>query len=112
MAISLTSGHFSSLVIDWTLHAGKVRYQENCGACYTFATSDAVASIYSIYMHGFFVPLSTQQVIDCSTNGLTYGCNGGFLEGSLSYMQMKGIKTDQNYPYTSSLSGISGRCQN
>ena len=84
-------GDFSSSVIDWTVHAGKIRYQGVCGACYTFATSDVVGSLYAIYKFGFFVMLSTQQVIDCSTNGLTYGCNGGFLEGSYAYMQIKGI---------------------
>jgi hypothetical protein len=69
----------NSIVIDWTYHAGAARYQGICGACYTFASSDAVASLYSIYKYGFFVPLSTQQVVDCSNNGLTYGCGGGFL---------------------------------
>lgn len=72
-------GYYINYSIDWTVHAGKVRYQGICGACYTFATSDALSSLYSIYKYGFFVTLSTQQVIDCSTNGLTYGCNGGFL---------------------------------
>jgi hypothetical protein len=104
-------GNFSTSPIDWTLHAGKIRYQGVCGACYTFATSDVVGSLYSIYKFGFFVPLSTQQVVDCSSNGLTYGCNGGFLEGSYTYMQMKGIQTDSNYPYTSAVSGISGTCK-
>ena len=74
-----STGNFSSNPVDWTVHAGKIRYQGICGACYTFATSDAVASIYSIYKYGFVVPLSTQQVVDCSSNGLTYGCNGGYL---------------------------------
>jgi hypothetical protein len=73
------NGYYINYSIDWTVHAGKVRYQGICGACYTFATSDALGSLYSIYKYGFFVTLSTQQVIDCSTNGLTYGCNGGFL---------------------------------
>lgn len=76
---SLKTLSSSTISIDWTMHAGGVRYQGICGACYTFASSDAVASLYSIYKYGFFVPLSTQQVIDCSSNGLTYGCSGGFL---------------------------------
>ncbi len=105
-SLNSNNGNFSLSVIDWTLHSGKIRYQGICGACYTFATSDVLASLYSIYKFGFFVPLSTQQVIDCSTNGLTYGCNGGFLEGSFSFMQMKGIQTEVNYPYTSAASGI------
>jgi hypothetical protein len=58
------------------------------------------------------MPLSTQQVIDCSNNGLTYGCGGGFLEGSLAYMQLEGITTAYSYPYTSERSGVANReCQ-
>ena len=105
---NMSNGFYSSNSIDWTVHAGKIRYQGICGACYTFATSDALSALYSIYKYGFFVSLSTQQLIDCSTNGLTYGCNGGFLEGSYAYMQTKGIQTDFNYPYTSSNSGMAG----
>jgi hypothetical protein len=70
-----------------------------------------VGSLYAIYNFGFFVALSTQQVVDCSTNGLTYGCNGGFLEGSYAYMQIKGIESDTNYPYTSAISGTSNKCK-
>lgn len=105
------TGYFSNYSIDWTVHAGKVRYQGICGACYTFATSDALGSLYSIYKYGFFVSLSTQQVIDCSTNGLTYGCNGGFLQGSYAYMQVRGIQTDYNYPYVSASSGTANTCK-
>lgn len=57
------------------------------------------------------MPLSTQQVVDCSNNGLTYGCNGGFLEGSYAYMQMKGVQTNTNYPFVSTVSGIEGKCK-
>lgn len=77
---SQIDGNFTTdVVIDWTVYSGKIRYQGVCGACYTFATSDTVAALYSIYKFGFFIPLSTQQVVDCSSNGLTYGCSGGFL---------------------------------
>lgn len=77
-SINLKNAYYINYSIDWTVHAGKVRYQGICGACYTFATSDVLSSLYSINKLGFFVTLSTQQVIDCSKN-LTYGCNGGFL---------------------------------
>ncbi len=50
-------------------------------------------------------------MIDCSTNGLAYGCNGGFLEGSYAYIQMKGIRTEKDYPYISALSGVEGTCK-
>jgi hypothetical protein len=65
--------------IDWTIYAGNVRYQGICGACYVFSSVDTVAALYSIYKTGYFLPLSTQQIVDCPTNGLTFGCDGGFL---------------------------------
>jgi len=77
--------------IDWSPYAGGVRYQGYCGACYAFATVDTLAAHFAIYHYSFFVELSIQQVIDCTTNDLTYGCNGGYLEGALTYIQMNGI---------------------
>jgi hypothetical protein len=65
--------------IDWTGHSGPVKYQGLCGACYAFASVDSVAALNSIYTFGFFIPLSIQQIIDCSNNGLTFGCQGGYL---------------------------------
>lgn len=68
-----------------------MRFQGYCGACYAFSTVDTVSAHYNIYHFDFFIPLSVQQVIDCTDNGLTYGCNGGYLEGSLTQIQMHGI---------------------
>jgi hypothetical protein len=65
--------------IDWTMYSGNVKYQGNCGACYAFTTVDTVAALNAINTFGFFVPLSIQQIVDCVDNGLTFGCNGGFL---------------------------------
>jgi hypothetical protein len=65
--------------IDWSGHSGPVKYQGLCGACYAFASVDSVAALNSIYTFGFFIPLSIQQIIDCSNNGLTFGCQGGYL---------------------------------
>lgn len=78
--------------LDWSLYAGTVRYQGLCGACYAFSTVDTLASLNAISQFGFFVPLSVQQIIDCVNNSLTFGCNGGFLEGAFTYMQMSGIQ--------------------
>lgn len=83
------------------MYTGTIKDQGVCGACYSFATSDAVASLNAILTFGFFVPLSVQQIVDCADNGLTYGCHGGFLEGAYSYVQMNGLMTDYSYPYGS-----------
>ena len=79
-----------------------MRHQGYCGSCYALATADALSSMNSIYRFGFFISLSTQQLLDCPNNGLTFGCQGGFLEGAYSYMQYAGITTDFAYSYTAS----------
>ena len=65
--------------IDWTTKSGPVKWQGQCGGCYAFATVDSIAALNAIKKFGLFLPLSIQQVIDCSDNGLTFGCQGGYL---------------------------------
>lgn len=54
----------------------------------------------AIYKFGFNAPLSVQQIVDCSSKGLTFGCSGGFIEGAYAYMQTMGITTNFEYQYT------------
>lgn len=61
------------------MYAGDVKYQGSCGACYAFSTVDTLSALNAINIFGFFIPLSIQQIIDCTNNGLTFGCNGGYL---------------------------------
>lgn len=62
---------------------------------------DAVAALMAIYYYGFYIELSIQEILDCTKNSLVYGCNGGFLEGSLAHIMYPGIYTEYTYPYTS-----------
>ena len=84
-----------------------MKFQGKCGSCYAFAAIDTVATMLAIYQYGFHVELSIQEIIDCpkippgATFPLTYGCNGGYLEGALAYMLYTGVLTDYTYPYTS-----------
>jgi hypothetical protein len=97
--------------IDWTIYAGSIKYQGFCGACYAFASVDTFSAINAISKYSFFIPLSVQQVIDCSSNGLTFGCSGGYLEGAFTYIQLNGINHEQAYPYSSAVTGKAGKCQ-
>lgn len=56
--------------------------------------------MYSLFKFDFNVPLSVQQIVDCPINGLTFGCEGGFLEGAYAYMQTNGITINFQYKYT------------
>lgn len=38
--------------------------------------------------------------MDCTNNDLTFGCDGGFMEGALTQFQVNGITTDSAYKYT------------
>ena len=44
---------------------------------------------------------------------MSYGCDGGFLEGAFSYMITPGITSEFSYPYSklSYESSVSGRCR-
>ena len=97
--------------IDWSLNSGKARFQGTCGACYAFSAVDTIAALNSIKRFGFFVPMSIQQVVDCSTNGLTFGCRGGFLEGAFTYIQMSGVTLESAYPYTYESTSSVGPCK-
>ncbi len=85
---------------DWSL-TSKVKAQCNCGACYIFSAIDNAAAVLAIYYLPFFIEFSAQEVIDCSSNSLTYACSGGFLECSFAHMAIHGMYTEFTYPYTS-----------
>lgn len=80
-------------MIDWSIYAGSIKYQGLCGACYAFTAVDTLAAANAIHKYSFFISLSVQQILDCSNNGLTFGCSGGFLEGAFTYIQLNGVNT-------------------
>ena len=41
-----------------------------------------------------------QQLVDCSTNGGSQGCNGGFNQYGIQYIGTTGIAAENAYPYT------------
>lgn len=56
---------------------------------------------------GQLVPLSTQQITDCSTSFGNQGCNGGWMESSFKYlMAVGGQESAVDYPYA----GKDGKC--
>lgn len=54
------------------------------------------------------VPLSEQNLIDCSTRFGNQGCNGGSVEMALEYIMAEdGLDAEASYPYE----GRSGSCR-
>lgn len=57
--------------------------------------------------HNQRVPLSVQELVDCSAGYLNSGCKGGSIMFSFRYIEdYKGISTENSYPYT----GKEGPC--
>lgn len=81
-----------------------VQNQKSCGACYAFSIAHTIeAQLFR--RTGAIVSLSTQQLLDCSTDAGNHGCAGGSLRNTLRYVeQSEGMMRDQDYPYVSAVS--------
>ncbi|XP_031777893.1 cathepsin L1-like isoform X1 [Nasonia vitripennis] len=78
----------------------KPENQRDCGSCYAYSIAGSIAG--QIFRQtGIVVPLSEQQLVDCSTQTGNLGCSGGSLRNTLRYLERsKGLMTDATYPYT------------
>jgi C1A family cysteine protease len=74
--------------------------QKTCGSCYAYSIA------YTVMGQVFrrisrVVPLSWQQIVDCSTSSGNQGCQGGSLRITLKYLENSGgIMRNEDYPYT------------
>lgn len=80
----------------WIQH--RITREQLAGRCWAFSAVAAVEGINQIKT-GELVPLSEQQVLDCSADG-NYGCNGGRMDSAFEYIG--GIAAEDSYPYTAS----------
>lgn len=71
-----------------------VKDQGDCGSCYVFAAT-AVLEWYA------GVEISEQKLMDCSssTNGPSYGCDGGWPETLFEYAQVNDVVRGKDQPY-------------
>ncbi|XP_030441478.2 ervatamin-B-like [Syzygium oleosum] len=94
--------------VDWVKQGAvnPIKYQGQCGSCWSFSTVAAVEAITQI-KSGVLPNLSEQQLIDCATNGGNQGCQGGWMDNGFQYIiENQGISSASNYPYT----GVDGTC--
>ncbi|TDG49695.1 hypothetical protein AWZ03_003933 [Drosophila navojoa] len=87
--------------VDWR---GKgavtaVKNQGSCGSCWAFSATGALEGHHFI-KSGRLIPLSEQNLMDCSGGYNNHGCHGGFPSAALMYVRNnRGIDTESSYPY-------------
>lgn len=71
-----------------------VKDQGECGSCYTF-------SAVSVLEYHAGVSISEQKIMDCSssTNGPSYGCDGGWPENIFEYAKDSTVVLEKDQPY-------------
>jgi len=96
--------------VDWNA-AGKVspiKDQGQCGSCWSFSATGSIESDYAIENDATPIPISEQQLVDCSGSFGNQGCNGGLMDQAFQYVISEGgLTTETQYPYTAQ----DGTCQ-
>ncbi len=86
--------------IDWRKE-GKVspiRYQNSCGACWSFAAVAALETAYAIKT-GDLKQFSEQQLLDCTRPFGNTGCSGGWMHNAYKYLEEEPLMLREDYPY-------------
>ncbi|KAJ8941441.1 hypothetical protein NQ318_016073 [Aromia moschata] len=75
--------------------------QKDCGSCYAFCVAGVIQG--QIFKQTEkLIPLSGQQIVDCSVPFGNYGCGGGSLRNTLRYIERAGgLMAYSDYPYIS-----------
>lgn len=77
----------------------EVRDQGECGSCYAHACLQSLQTRLA-FRYNKSVKLSVQEIIECSGDYGTYGCDGGSIIGVFSYIKARGISLEEDYPQT------------
>ncbi|XP_023165114.2 cathepsin L1 [Drosophila hydei] len=109
---TLTKGHINFLPapqpsdanlpesFDWREKGGVTPpgHQGSCGACWAFSATGSLEG-HLFRRTGVLVPLSQQNLLDCSDAYGSNGCDGGFQEYGFEYIRDHGVTLANKYPY-------------
>lgn len=77
-----------------------VKDQKQCGSCWSFSITGTIEG-QNYLKNQVQIPLSEQNLMDCSKAYGNQGCDGGTASASYKYIiQNGGIDTEASYPYT------------
>ncbi|KAI4874695.1 hypothetical protein NFI96_021608 [Prochilodus magdalenae] len=89
--------------VNWTKegYVTSVKNQNSCDCCWAFSAAEALEG-QMFRKTGKLVPLSVQQLVDCSWMQANTGCGGGSVVNAFKYlMQSGGLQAEATYPYMS-----------
>ncbi|XP_034455523.1 cathepsin L1-like [Hippoglossus hippoglossus] len=95
------SGSAAPPSVDWRKSGlvSPVQNQGLCGSCWAFSSMGALEGQIAKRTK-VLVPLSPQNLLDCSTTDGNHGCRGGYLSKAFNYViRNGGVDSEISYPY-------------